>query len=93
MEGLTPGRMVHYVMKGQANIRPAAAGDPTALQHRAAVVTHLHENDPSNAVDLCVFSRGKPDGFGGMSPTFAVHMVPYDESGNEPDRWHWIERA
>lgn len=87
MDGLTPGRMVHYVVAGGDYV---AAG---AGVHRAAVVTRVLHQDrtggvPSEAVSLYVFCDPAHDG----QKEITRSEVPYDKNG-APGTWHWIEKA
>jgi hypothetical protein len=82
MDGLTVGRMVHYVAYG------TPGGEFAAGVHRAAVVTEITTIGPEgpadpNNIGLCV-----------LNPTgqFFNQHVPYDE-GKKPGTWHWIEKA
>lgn len=88
MEGLTEGRIVHYVLD---------AG-PHAGEHRAAVVVKVWRKSdgapPDNGYsNLMVFLDGMND-----SPTGVTHSmlwatsVEYSEEP-KPRTWHWIERA
>jgi hypothetical protein len=81
MDGMTPGRIVHYVAPGSAD-----GTYPPA--HRAAVITQVGASPSADAderrVDLMV-----------CNPT-GVHFaksVPYDADGTSPYSWHWIERT
>lgn len=82
MEGLTAGRMVHYV---------PAEGDPGygkqlgPNSHRAAVVNALEEGD---LVRLTVFADPIYDN----CSIWNVNTIPYSEEP-QPRTWHWIERA
>ena len=77
MEGLTEGRIVHYVLpEGRSK-----------GQHRPAMVVRVWWG---TAVNLQVFVDGSNDGYAsGMTWRTSVH---YDPDG-APDTWHWIERA
>lgn len=80
MEGLTPGRMVHYVVDG---------GDGMG-EHRPAVVVSLAEDGPEGAANLAVFVDLDKDRL--PIDTLWRPNVPFSETG-EPATWHWIERA
>ena len=77
MEGLTEGRIVHYV---KAN-----------GEHRAAIILKVWANK-SGCSNLRIFtddealSDGWPD-------VYRVTSVLYDADGSRPNTWHWIERA
>ena len=91
MEGLTPGRNVHYVM-------------PTG-EHRPAIVVRVEPE--ATTVNLVVFTDGQNDASileanypVGASYIAAVRTgilwrssIPFDEENKVPDTWHWIERA
>jgi hypothetical protein len=80
MDGLIPGRIVHYVAPGSADGTYPAA-------HRAAVITQVYPEQDTEGpwrADLMV-----------CNPT-GVHFaqgVPYDADGGAPYSWHWIERS
>ena len=79
MEGLTEGRMVHYVLDD----------GPSKGQHRPAVVVKVWSKD-LGSVNLQVFTDGSNDGVpGGI---MWVTSVTFSE---EPllRTWHWIEKA
>ena len=78
MDGLTPGRIVHWVSDGCFGIDRG--------EHLAAIVTRV-VNPAEGRVNLQVFN---PSGQG----TYAVLNVPYQllEQG-ACGGWHWIERA
>ncbi|HEU0113099.1 MAG TPA: hypothetical protein VFQ80_00390 [Thermomicrobiales bacterium] len=89
MEGLAPGRIVHYVAPGSADGRYPPA-------HRAAIVTEVPPIDPGDAPSA---SSGQALGarvtLMVCNPT-GVHFaanVPHDHSGQQPYSWHWIERS
>lgn len=79
MEGLTEGRMVHYVLpegKSQA-------------EHRPAIVVKVWSKETGTA-NLTVFPDWQNDGK--TEGIFWATSVPYSE---EPlgGTWHWIEKA
>lgn len=84
MDGLTVGRMVHYVAYG------TPGGEYAAGVHRAAVVTQVAPapTDPDGTPDgsdigLCVIN---PTGLF-FHEHVAYHQVP------KAGTWHWIEKA
>lgn len=82
MDGLTEGRMVHYVL-------PDGCGKG---EHRPAVVVRVWRHHAPDMVNLLVFTDAENDGF------FATQAVQWRTSvHNDPDgkpgTWHWIERA
>lgn len=88
MKGLTPGRIVHYVL-------PNGYGYPG--EHRPAIVVKIWEpiSDPY-PIQLVVFLDGSNDapGQGDAAPlTKWVTSVVFDETGQKPGSWHWIEPA
>lgn len=72
MQGLTPGRNVHYVSEEG--------------KHLPAIVVEVIEPTDiyTPSVTLCIFDPAKE------APYYDVAF--YSEA-NEPDTWHWIERA
>jgi hypothetical protein len=88
MEGLTEGRIVHYVMDRGRN----------QGEHRPAIVVRVWRvNGEAQANGLCqlqVFTDGLNDGGDLSSGLFWSTSVEYSEpSENKPRTWHWIERA
>lgn len=77
MEGLTVGRMVHYVAYG------TPGGEFPVGAHRAAIVTEV-EDAEAGIVTLSILN---PSGI------FFNSHLPYDETAQRPGTWHWIERA
>ncbi len=83
MEGLTEGRIVHYVLEG---------GLSEGI-HRPAIVVNDWKN---GSVNLQVFLDGLNDGFIDMLVA-PVNIrwrtnIHYSET-KEPGTWHWIESA
>lgn len=81
MDGLTEGRIVHFV---------TAAGE-----HRPAIVVRvwrdLQERYPGYS-NLQVFTDGSNDGDWGRPNVVWETSVAYSEEP-KPRTWHWIERA
>lgn len=85
MDGLTEGRMVHYVLP-----HGRSQGE-----HRPAIVVKLcppEWNYHEGTVQLQVFTDGTNDGEQYASGMCWATSVQYSES-KEPGTWHWIERA
>lgn len=86
MDGLTEGRIVHYVMNEGNSIG----------QHRPAIVVNAwHENgeyQKEGRVNLCVFSDFGNDGEQFNKGPFWATSVPYSATPI-PFSWHWIEKA
>lgn len=79
MEGLTPGRVVHFIARGEHG------GEEEAGVHLAAIVTLVHPpRHDYFPVGLCIFT---PYGL------FFGQNVDYDASATTPGTWHWPERA
>lgn len=87
MEGLTEGRIVHFVLPD----------GPHAGEHRPAIVVKVwRQGDgtpPANGYsNLVVFMDGTNDGvqFGGC-----IHWATSVEHSADPKprTWHWIEKA
>lgn len=82
MEGLTPGRIVHFVMPNGA--------------HRPAMVVEVW--GPSGCSNLQVFldglndKRANPSVYSDTGLYWATSINP-DEENKQPHSWHWIERA
>ena len=83
MEGLTEGRMVHYVL----------SYGPSAGEHRPAIIVKVW-NQETGTVNLAVFMDGSND----TSPP-PWGMVDWQTSRlpdlieKRPGTWHWIEKA
>lgn len=98
MDGLTEGRMVHYVLDEPYGAIPS--------EHRPAIVVKVW--NPDGTANLQVFLDGSNDWLRieaqrkGSNPEPELTPVPpytlwrtsvkYSE-GAEPGTWHWIERA
>jgi hypothetical protein len=82
MEGLTVGRMVHYVAYG------TPGGEYEAGAHRAAIVAELHpEMGNKDGSDYYVTLMV-------INPTgIHFHTALYNAAGCIPGTWHWIEKA
>lgn len=78
MEGLTEGRIVHYVLEGGRN----------AGQHRPAIIVKVWGQD-NGCCNLTMFPDWSNDGLNGME--WQTSRL-FSESG-ELGTWHWIERA
>jgi hypothetical protein len=83
MEGLTEGRMVHYVTYNNRHLAAIVIGHmegATALKH------------PISFADLAVFmNMDKVNGLKNFGLQFHS-QVAYSED-KEPGTWHWIEKA
>ncbi len=86
MEGLTEGRIVHYVLKNG--------------EHRAAIVVRVFEpyGKEAGLANLIVFSDGSNDASavsGNVSEQgiFWATSAHYDPEGTKHHTWHWIEKA
>ncbi len=78
LPGLTPGRMVHYVLES----------GPKVGTHRPAIVVDVL--DPAGSCELHVFvSRG--DFPTGEHPGLGYAAVAAYSEKHEPGTWHWIE--
>lgn len=87
MDGLTPGRMVHYVLPDGRY--PG--------EHRPAVVTKVW--GANGCVQLSVFIDGTNDYAnlpmeqGSFMPLVWKTSVLPDEDEKKPNTWHWIEKV
>lgn len=89
MEGLTEGRIVHYVLNKGRN----------KGEHRPAIVVKVWRdgegNPPENGVcQLQVFTDSDKDGLfnDALPPMMWETSVTHSET-KEPGTWHWIEKA
>jgi hypothetical protein len=80
MEGLTEGRIVHFVLPDGNH----------AGEHRAAMIVKVW-NATTGYVNLQVFIDGSNDYPQATGPMWAT-SVEYSDV-HEPRTWHWIERA
>ena len=86
MEGLTEGRIVHYVLPD----------GPNRGQHRPAIVVRVWRSGYApDLVQLQVFTDGTNDGYAeSVIWRTSVHYGSESRVGGpEPGTWHWIERA
>lgn len=85
MDGLTEGRIVHYVMHDGNSIG----------QHRPAIIVNAWKGvyeSPEWRVNLQVFMDFGNDGKEYESGRYWATSVPYSEEP-KPATWHWIEKA
>ena len=83
MDGLTEGRIVHYVMSEGNSVG----------QHRPAIVVNAWGGSPNEGrVNLCVFSDFGNDGKQFNNGPFWATSAAYSEDP-QPGTWHWIEKA
>lgn len=80
MEGVTEGRIVHYVLPDGNH----------AGEHRPAIIVKVW-NQTGGYVNLMVFVDGTNDYPHYSGPVWAT-SIGYSED-KEPRTWHWIERA
>lgn len=84
MDGLTPGRIVHYVLSDG--------------QHRAALIVRVFpEGKPEGIANLYVFLDGEndkriPHGAEYSNGIVWATSVHYDAAGTQHHTWHWPER-
>lgn len=80
MQGLTVGRMVHYIAHDEQNT------------HCAAIITHVwHESGTVNLNVMHPFNGDK--WLDDLPSVWQETSVTFDEGGAEPGTWHWIEPA
>lgn len=87
MEGLTEGRIVHYVL-------PEGRHEG---EHRPAIVVKVWRNVNGKAAEngccqLQVFMDGSNDGMSAFDSTIWKTSVLHDAE-DSPNTWHWIERG
>lgn len=87
IEGLTAGRVVHYVPRNDETMR----GGLTHGTHRAAVVVYVWGQD--GTADLLIFWDGQNDGRSQSQPVEWKTSVHYDPTGETLGSFHFIERA
>lgn len=81
MEGLIPGRIVHYVLP--------------RFEHRAAIVTNVLSSR-KGIINLQVFMDGDTDleyRIPGVETDLMWATERQYSENYEPGTWHWIERA
>lgn len=81
MQGLTEGRIVHFVMPDGA--------------HRPAIVVNVWQvsGQCEGYVNLQVFTDGANDGQAFASGLLWQTSVCHDTDTKKPGTWHWIEPA
>lgn len=95
MEGLTEGRIVHYVLPDYEHCLSAG-------EHRSAIIVrvwpedeemrHAQENGVSNLQVFTDYSNDFEAGHPAADGQMWATSVPYDED-KLPHTWHWIEKA
>lgn len=93
MNGLTEGRMVHYVLPHHPECRSVG-------QHRPALVVKVWGEGSGyppeeGVINIGVFTDYANDYYSdheGYNGHFWATSVKYDEN-KEPGTWHWIEQA
>lgn len=80
MEGLTEGRIVHFVLDQGRN----------KGAHRPAIVTRVWSKD-LGTVQLQVFTDGANDDLDNV--VWRTSVMPDLTDEPKPYSWHWIERA
>jgi hypothetical protein len=81
MDGLTEGRIVHFVMDS----------GPREGDHRPAIVVRVWDKT-AGYVNLQVFTDSTNDGPENASGVVWKGSRSYSET-KEPGTWHWIEKA
>lgn len=86
MEGLIEGRIVHYVLE-----------EFNRGTHRPAIITRVHGQTDDHQCNLQVFLDAATDypeiqvvSFLNCGMLF-VPCAPFDDIGQKPGTWHWIE--
>lgn len=81
MEGLTEGRIVHYVLPD----------GPHQGEHRPAIVVKVWSKDVGTS-NLQVFVDGENDGYPAGTNVVWKTSITYSENPVS-GTWHWIEKA
>lgn len=89
MDGLTEGRIVHFVMPNG--------------EHRPAIIVRVWDKrEPDGSINLQVFTDGRNDAqyFSNQDQidevaggTFWKASIQFDEDTKPIGTWHWIEKA
>jgi hypothetical protein len=91
MEGLTPGRVVHYVLTEGDPVKQHAIGE-----HRSATVLKVLNADGSANLRVDIDGSNDADnwyvGDAGPPLSFWATSVLPDPDGS-PGTWHWIEEV
>ena len=91
MEGLTGGRMVHYVLAEHDPVKEGKAGE-----HRPALVIVDHSGEGTANLGVVLDGTNDVDvnipAFREFFPLYWATSRRYSEE-KEPGTWHWIERA
>lgn len=87
MDGVTEGRIVHYVLSEGNSIG----------EHRAAIIVNawadLPQYQSDGRVNLHVFPDFGNDGEAFNSGDYWATSVVNDEETKAPGTWHWIEKV
>lgn len=82
MEGLTEGRIVHYVLPGSLN------------QCRPAIVVKVWRLNNDGMVNLQVFLDGNNDAPDSINGNYIQWKTSVEYSEERKDgTWHWVEKA
>lgn len=91
MDGLTEGRMVHYVLSTSdpSPVRPQR----NVGEHRPAIITKVW--GPTGTVNLQVITDSDEQQYSNdqRPPLMWKTSVAFDETEKKPGTWHWIEKA
>ena len=84
MQGLTEGRIVHFVLPDGKN----------KGHHRAAIVIRVFEGGVINLRVFTDFTNDYPaEEYYDNAGIVRASSVEFDEEEKLPGTWHWIERA
>lgn len=91
MEGLTEGRIVHYVLPNRQH-RPAIIVKVWRLHNPANNLEYILPNDGYSNLQVFMDSDSEAIQNDAMPPISWRTGVTYSENF-EPGTWHWIEKA
>jgi hypothetical protein len=84
MEGLTPGRVVHFVL--------GPKDEESGKRHRAAIITNVKDAD-AGVLDMNVqLSKSDIEAVVGANTVLAVEDIKHSADPQE-GTWHWVEKA
>ena len=89
MEGVTEGRIVHYIKPDWDTKGPGDFVEGQEYRHLPAIIVRVWDKE-RGYVNLQVFTDGSNDGYNGN--VVWKTSIEYSEEP-KPNTWHWPERA
>lgn len=92
MEGLTEGRIVHYVLSDY-DWSQTMKSAPHAGEHRPAIVVKVWGANGTANLQVFTDSNYAQDTNDHRPQVMWKTSVVFDEVEKKPGTWHWIEKA